>query len=355
MTLTMDQLQIGNNTAKRSQPGGVAAPLANVVAVIPAYNEERFIASVVLRTLRYARHVIVVDDGSSDHTADLAEEAGAHVIRQPQNGGKAKAMNAGFQAALAYNPASVVCLDGDAQHEPADLLEVVRPVLEDGVDVVIGSRFLDIENTAPGWRQVGQNALTAVTNMTSGVHLTDSQSGFRAFSPAALKKLRFDTGGLAMESEMQFLLAQSDLRVTEVPISVKYQDGNKRNPVVHGLQVIDAIISLVARRRPLLFFSLPGVLLMLVGFLAGVSVWGHMQNAGLLLEGRAILSALLLIGGLFMSLTGLMLHSVQFMAASIADQVKRAMQVQVGSEQAPAPQPQAQADARAHDFLHDHH
>lgn len=324
MTLTVEP-----NFQYKAPPKQVTpnVPLSNVVAVIPAYNEERFIASVVLSTLHYARHVIVVDDGSSDRTATLAEQAGAHVIRQPQNGGKAKAMNAGFQAALAYSPASVVCLDGDAQHDPADLVQVVKPILEDGVDVVIGSRFLDIENTAPGWRQVGQNALTAMTNVTSGVYLTDSQSGFRAFSPAALRKLRFDTGGLAVESEMQFLLAQSGLSVKEVPISVRYQDGNKRNPVVHGLQIVDAIISLVARRRPLLFFSVPGLLLMLIGLLAGMQVWDMMRNTGVLMEGRAILTALLVIGGLLMSLTGLMLHSVQHMASSIAQQVKQAIHV----------------------------
>ncbi|WP_019588362.1 glycosyltransferase family 2 protein [Deinococcus apachensis] len=304
----------------------------DVVAVIPAFNEERFIASVVISTLQYVRRVIVVDDGSSDRTPFLALQAGAQVIQQPHNMGKAQAINAGFRAALAHAPAAVVCLDGDAQHDPADLPKVVRPILEEGADVVIGSRFLGIENTAPGWRQVGQHALTRVTNVTSGVHLTDSQSGFRAFSPAALRLLRFDTPGLSVESEMQFLLANSGLTVREVPISVRYLDGNKRNPVVHGLQVLDAILSLVARRRPLLFFSLPGSLVAMIGLLVGLNVWSTMERTGNLLEGRALLTSLLVIGGLLLALTGVLLHSMQHMASHIAGQVRNDLKTQMERE-----------------------
>lgn len=85
-----------------------------ILALIPAYNEERFIASVVLETKKYATHVIVVDDGSSDRTAELALAAGAQVVGQPKNMGKAQALNAGFRAARLLNPDVVVCLDGDA-------------------------------------------------------------------------------------------------------------------------------------------------------------------------------------------------------------------------------------------------
>lgn len=303
----------------------IQTSLAEVVVVVPAFNEERFIASVVLDTLQYVGRVIVVDDGSSDLTPVLAARAGAEVIRQPGNLGKARALNAGFRAALAHGPRAVVCLDGDAQHDPADLPRVARPVLDGDVDVVIGSRFLDIENTAPGWRQVGQNALTQVTNVTSGVHLTDSQSGFRAFSPAALRTLHFGTPGLSVESEMQFLLAQSGLRVREVPISVRYLDGNKRNPVVQGLQILDAILSLVARRRPLLFFSLPGAVLAVMGLLLGLGVWQTMEQRAELMVGRAVLTSLLLIGGLLLAVTGVLLHSLQQMASHIAGEVGTAL------------------------------
>ncbi len=292
-----------------------------IVAVIPAYNEERFIASVVFKTRQFASQVLIVDDGSSDRTAELAEAAGAEVIRQAQNGGKALALNAGFQAALALNPDVIVCLDGDAQHEPAEIPLVCQPVLEGAADVVIGSRFLETESKIPRWRQVGQHTLTAVTNTLSGTYTTDSQSGYRAFSPEAARALHFQSQGLSVESEMQFLFKPAGMRVTEVPITVQYLDGNKRNPVVHGLQVLDALLSMVARRRPLLFISLPGFLTLFAGFLMGVRVMWLFGDRGELAVGYTILTALLVIGGLVLGVTGILLHSMERFARIMKEEL----------------------------------
>ncbi len=285
-------------------------PNKTIVAVIPAYNEERFIASVVLKTKQYVDHVIVVDDGSTDATAELASMVGAEVIRQPKNQGKAEALNTGFEAAQRHHPQAIVCLDGDAQHEPSDIADVVGPILSGEADVVIGSRFLEVKSRIPKWRQVGQHSLTRVTNVLSGTKVSDSQSGFRAFSPSAAKALKFHTQGLSVESEMQFLFEPSQLRVSEVPIQVMYKDGNKRNPIVHGLHVLDAILSLVARRRPLMFFTLTGVVISLLGLLLGARITYIFRTRGDLLLGSTVLTTLLIVVGLLLSMTGIMLHSV---------------------------------------------
>jgi glycosyltransferase involved in cell wall biosynthesis len=292
-----------------------------VIAIIPAYNEARFIAGVVLETKRYVSEVIVVDDGSTDRTAQLAQAVGATVIRQPRNLGKAEALNAGFRAARELNPDVVVCLDGDAQHDPADIPDVIAPVLEGGADVVIGSRFLQKRSDIPGWRVVGQHTLTFVTNLTSGVRTTDSQSGFRAFSPLALRALRFHTGGLGVESEMQFHIQKAGLKVAEAPIRVSYLDGNKRNPVVQGLQILDSIVSLVARRRPLLFFSLPGLILAVAGLVMGVDVVLTMNKLGILKTGTAILASMSIIGGLMLGVTGLLLHALASFVERVCSEV----------------------------------
>jgi hypothetical protein len=292
------------------------------VAIIPAFNEERFIASVVMGTLPFVDHVVVIDDGSSDHTAEFARAAGALVFRQPHNAGKAAALNAGFREALRYHPDVVVCLDGDAQHDPADIPKLIKPVLEGLVDVVIGSRFLSVKSDIPRWRQVGQRTLTVVTNTLSGVPITDSQSGFRAFSPTALAALKFKSSGLSLESEMQFYFEKAKLRLAEVPISVKYTDGNKRNPVIHGLQVLDAMLSLVARRRPLLFISLPGLLLSTLGLLLGVYVTLHIEHTGQLLTGTAMLTVLFTIGGLLLAMSGVLLHSLGHFTGRLRDEIK---------------------------------
>lgn len=300
-----------------------------VVAVIPAFNEERFISSVVIQTRHYATHVVVVDDGSSDRTAELARLAGAYVVHQGQNQGKAAALNAGFKAALHYQPDAIVCLDGDAQHEPSEIPEVVKPILEKQADVVIGSRFLAKKSDIPAWRQVGQHTLTQVTNVASGVHTTDSQSGYRAFSPKAAKALDFRSGGLSVESEMQFLFEPAGLNVVEVPITVSYQDGNKRNPIVHGLHVLDAIVSLVARRQPLLFFAVPGFLTVAAGLLLGLRVVFVMQQQGRLLTGSAILTTLLLIGGMLLGVMGITLHSIKHLVRRVEEEIQHVSRKQI--------------------------
>lgn len=317
---------------KSSDRRGQVQPLkldGVVVAVIPAFNEERFISSVVIQTRHYATHVVVVDDGSADRTAELARLAGAYVVHQGQNQGKAAALNAGFKAALHYQPDAIVCLDGDAQHEPSEIPEVVQPVLDKQADVVIGSRFLAKKSDIPAWRQVGQHTLTQVTNVASGVRTTDSQSGYRAFSPKAAKVLDFRSGGLSVESEMQFLFEPAGLNVVEVPISVSYKDGNKRNPVVHALHVLDAIVSLVARRQPILFFAVPGFLTVAAGLLLGLRVVFVMQQQGRLLTGSAILTTLLLIGGMLLGVMGITLHSIKHLVRRVEDEIQHMSRKQI--------------------------
>lgn len=301
--------------------GGAAAPV--VVAVIPAYNEERFIASVILTALQYADRVIVVDDGSTDRTARVAGLAGAEIVVMAENGGKGRALNAGLNRACERGADVVVTLDGDAQHDPADIPQLCRPILAGDADVVIGSRFLDVRSKIPIWRQFGQHALTFVTNRASGIDTTDSQSGFRALTACAARALHFHTGGLAVESEMQFQLRHAALRVVEVPVHVQYRDGNKRNPIRHGLQVLDAVLSLVARRRPLLFLGVPGVALTALGALVGALVVARVDEHHAVPLGTTMLVALLVMVGLVLCVTAVILNTLEHYTYRIGEEVRR--------------------------------
>src|SRR5579875_1053164 len=129
---------------------------ATIVAVIPAFNEERFIGSVVATTLQYANRVIVVNDGSTDRTAVIAQLVGAHVVHMPGNSGYGEALQAGLQCAQALEPEAIVMLDADAQHDPAAIPALVRPILMGDADIVVGSRFLERGSDIPLWRRVGQ-------------------------------------------------------------------------------------------------------------------------------------------------------------------------------------------------------
>ena len=120
-------------------------PKEQITAVIPAFNESKTISWVVQGASKYAGEVIVVDDGSSDGTAEAAVSAGAHVIRIPKNGGKGNALGIGLTTAALNGSKVVVCLDSDGQHDPEDIPKLAAPVLEGEADMVIGSRFLDAE------------------------------------------------------------------------------------------------------------------------------------------------------------------------------------------------------------------
>ncbi|AKB16441.1 glycosyltransferase family 2 protein [Methanosarcina thermophila] len=151
----------------------------NITVVLPAYNEEVSIGSIVLLTSQYADNVIVVDDGSSDRTAEVAGKAGAEVVRHETNRGKGAALKTGFTAAADLGADVIVTMDSDGQHNPAEIPRLVAPILKGEADMVNGSRYLNgLDKNTPAYRRVGQTILDGVTNLNSGLRITDSQSGF---------------------------------------------------------------------------------------------------------------------------------------------------------------------------------
>ncbi|MBN1680891.1 MAG: glycosyltransferase family 2 protein [Anaerolineae bacterium] len=285
---------------------------APIIAVIAAYNEDRFIGSVVLKTWHHVDQVLVIDDGSTDSTAAIAEQAGAVVIRHDHNHGKAEAVNTGLRRAREMNAGIVVLLDADGQHDPSQIPRLIAPILDHTADLVVGSRFLEHRSRIPRWRILGQHALTLATNVASGVTLTDSQSGFRALSQNALDKLSFrPNGGFSVESEMQFLINQHRLTVQEISVTMTYVEGPKRNPFTHGFQVLNGIVTLVSQHRPLFFFGVAGVLILLSGLLLGVDVIDRYNRFQSLAIGRALISILLDIIGIQTLFTGIILHSLR--------------------------------------------
>lgn len=282
-----------------------------LVVVIPAYNEERFIGSVVLQAREYADAVIVVDDGSCDATAEIAVAAGATVVRHTMNQGKGVALNSGFCKAREFHPDAVVMLDADGQHPPDAIQQVLCPVLAGEADIVVGSRYLENRSQVPRHRIIGHWGFNLLTRLTSGCPSTDSQSGFRAFSPRAMEAITFSSKGFSVESEMQFLARDLDLRFIEVPITIKYTDKPKRNVFVHGMLVLNGMLRLVGQHRPLLFFGVPGLILLIAGIAMGVWVLYIFQLGGQLAIGYAMISVTLEIIGALSLFTGIMLHSIR--------------------------------------------
>lgn len=212
--------------------------MANVVAIIPAYNEEKALADVIGKTLDYVDEVIVVDDGSSDKTSEVAVEAGARVIKHSVNLGKGEALKSGFKAI--DDDSIIITIDGDGQHNPNEIPDLVRPIIEDGADLVNGSRYMNgPEENTPAYRRVGQKVLDIATNISAGTKVTDSQSGFRAFSSKSKNVFRFKDTGFGIESEMLVDAAEAGLKIVEVPITVRYDlDGSTKDPITHGVGVL---------------------------------------------------------------------------------------------------------------------
>ena len=297
---------IGKETASGATNGD-----HKIVAVIPAYNEERFIGSVVLKARHHASTVVVVDDGSADDTAQVAEDAGAVVLRHEVNQGKGAALNTGFSKARALGAEAVALLDGDGQHRPDDIPDMLRPVLAGKADMVVGSRYLGVESDIPWYRKLGQGAITRLTNASSGVPSTDSWSGYRAFSARALECIRFREGGWGVDPEFQFQAKEHGLEVVEVPIVAIYEEQAKRNPVPHGVKTVNAIVRMVGQHRPLLFFSITGLVILLAGLVAGGWVVSTYNRARELAVGIALISVLLTMLGVLTLFTGMILHSVR--------------------------------------------
>ncbi len=298
-------------------------PDGGLVAVIPAYNEARFIGSVVLSTRAYVDTVIVVDDGSQDATASIARAAGALVIQHDANRGKGVALNTGFMKARELAPRAVITLDGDWQHMPEDIGRVAAPVLRGEADIVIGSRYLDQTSEVPAQRAIGHWGFTSLTNLVSGVRVSDSQSGYRAFSPAALRALVFSSNSFSVESEMQFLAREHHLRLVEVPITIRYVDKPKRSLFTHGWTVLNGLLRLVAQHRPLLFFGVPGVILLLIGLILGLQVVEVYNRFETLAVGTALIVVILLLSGMFFCFTGLLLHTLRAQITEIKEQLRR--------------------------------
>lgn len=283
----------------------------HIVVVIPAYNEERFIGSVVLRTHKLVDKIIVVDDGSIDATAEIAQAAGAIVMQHARNRGKGTALNTGFEYARKLTPEMVITIDADGQHVPEEIVKLSAPILDGTADIVVGSRYLERTSRVPIHRIWGHRFFNIMTGQASGVSLSDSQSGFRAFSRRALEAIKFKSNGFSVECEMQFLASEQKLSVVEVPITVHYNDKPKRSVMIHGLTVLNGLLRLMGQYRPLLFFGVTGLFLIAAGIVWAVPVINIYRKLGIIPLGYFFISVALNLSGLFSLFTGIILHSIR--------------------------------------------
>jgi len=219
-----------------------------IVAIIPAYNEEQHVGEIVRRALNQVGvgMVIVCDDGSSDNTVAVASRAGANIIRHYSNRGYGAAVISLLEEAKKKVPsATVVLLDSDGQHDPDDIPSVVGPIAQ-GYDLVVGRRR---NGDVPFYRLIGGGVLSVSARMLTRTRIRDTQCGFRAFSPKALRVLELKEQGMGISSETVMRATWAGLRMCEVPVSIRYtQDSSTHNPVAQGFYTLARVLMVFGKQ-----------------------------------------------------------------------------------------------------------
>lgn len=283
-----------------------------IIAGIPAYNEEKTIAKVILLAQKHVDMVVVCDDGSSDFTSEIAQRLGAVVTRHERNLGYGSAVKTLFRKAKEMNADVLLTLDADGQHDANEIPSLIQPIAEDKADVVVGSRFINSNNNVPTYRRWGIKFLTKLSNGYGKRELSDAQSGFRAYNKKVIRKLNPSVNGMGVSAEILMKARENGLRIAEVPVEVNYHglETSTHNPVKHGLSVLATILRLVVEERPLFYLGIPGAILLSMGI--GFGIWTlHLFTVEKrIVTNTALASLSFTLIGLFAMFTAITLYAI---------------------------------------------
>jgi len=233
---------------------------------IPAYNEEKNIAKIIVKLQSNTDTIIVCNDGSNDSTGTIAEKLGALVINHHKNLGYGASIRSLFLKTRQMGFDILVTIDADGQHRVEDLNKVLQPIIDNKADIVIGSRFLGKEQSMPRYRKIGIKVITSFTNVSTNKEITDAQSGFRAYNKKVLADIIPSEYGMGVSTEILIKANQKKFRIVEVPVEVSYEEGTStHNPVFHGFSVLLSTLKFISIERPLRFYGIPGITILVIG------------------------------------------------------------------------------------------
>ena len=274
-----------------------------IVIGIPAYNEEKNIGSIILKLKQKYDKIIVCDDGSTDMTSSISTTLGAVVVKHKKNQGYGAAIRTIFDEFKKTDSDILVTFDADGQHKISEIESMVKPILENTADIVIGSRFLGKTIDLPKYRKIGIKTITGLTNAITGTKISDSQSGFRAYSKKTLNQISLIESGMGISTEILIKSSKKNMRIFEVPITILYSETtHSQEPISHGTSVIMSTIKHVVIERPLLYYGLTGLCFLILGLFFGawtLQIYSTekvvMTNMALMSIGGVILGTILLI------------------------------------------------------------
>ena len=238
-----------------------------IVIGLPAYNEEKNIAGIVLELQELDYSVIVCNDGSSDKTGKIAEKMGVIVVNHQKNMGYGAAIKSLFDKANEMDCDILITFDSDGQHNVSEIKDVLTPLISKKADIVIGSRFLGGgEGKIPKYRKFGIKAITKIYSLSQDFDIKDTQSGFRGYNKKALNEINPTEKGMGISTEILIKASKKDLKVIEVPIIINYEGNTStHNPVSHGISVILSTMKFTALEHPLKFYGIPGIIFLVIG------------------------------------------------------------------------------------------
>ena len=279
---------------------------------IPAFNEEKNIASIITKLSSIADTILVCNDGSTDLTSSIAEKIGAVVINHEKNLGYGAAIRSLFLKAKDLDGDILVTFDADGQHRIDDIKNVIKPIANEEADLVIGSRFLDeSEKEVPQYRKVGIKVITKITNASIKKQLTDSQSGYRAYSRKIISELNPSETGMGVSTEILIKASSKDFRIAEVPIKIIYEGNTStHNPITHGSSVIISTIKYTSLQRPLTFYGIPSIIFLILGGVFSYLAIQFYVEVGRLNTNLTIISASTVLIGVVLLITAILLFSL---------------------------------------------
>ena len=284
----------------------------SILVCIPAFNEGKVIDRVIKNCLKFSNEVVVCDDGSMDNTYEVADSAGADVIRHEKNIGKGESLRSLFKFARHSNHDIIVTIDGDGQFIPEEIPKLVKSIKENKSDLVIGYRF-DDTTEIPNYRRFGNKMLDKMTNMVEEISVRDTQSGFRAYSRKVIDDIEFKMKGFGADAEILIDAAKKGYRLSEEKITVIYDTGTKtstKNPISHTGEVISSLVEITAVRSPLKFMGIPGIILMIAGLYFTINVAVTFSEIGYFSIPFTLIGATCLALGLILFLMSILLFSI---------------------------------------------
>ena len=283
-----------------------------IIVGIPAFNEEKNIAVLITQLKKIADKIIVCNDGSTDLTSEIAEELGATVINHEKNLGYGAAIRSIFLKSKDLNGDILVTFDADGQHRIEDINRVINPIINGESDLVIGSRFLDESaKEVPRYRKAGIKLITKITNATIKKQLTDSQSGFRAYSKKVLNELNPSELGMGISTEILIKASAKNFRISEVPIKIVYDgDTSTHNPISHGSSVLLSTIKFTSIEHPLKFYGIPSMIFFAIGLLFTSLSIEYYADIGRLNTNLTLIGAGSILIAVVLLLTGILLYSL---------------------------------------------